>query len=343
MASILIAEDNRVTAEIMRVRLESAGHEVVWAADGREALEQLDQSRPNLILLDMMMPEIDGAEILRRIKADAVLGSIPVLVVSARSHEEDILGALAAGADDYLTKPVSLRELVARVDRALAKGPQPVRITVRPPDGPVDVGEVLEADTSRASVRFHRDSAARYPIGSRVELSLSSPSLPETIAMTAQVQSRAEADPYRVYEFGWDRRGERSKRMATAFLNVVGGRSQYRLPLFDADPPLEATVLTQSGGASHELTGVLQDLSAGGARVLLKGDAEQVLHRVDGFELRLHLPDSDEPPTLTADVRHRSASGDGVCYRLRFDPEASPDFLEQQERISAFVISRMAT
>ncbi len=341
MALILLAEDNEVTAEIIRVRLETAGHEVVWAADGAAALEQLKTLRPQLILLDMMMPEVDGDEVLRQVKGDAVLGAIPIMVVSARAHEEDILSALAAGADDYVTKPISPRELLARVDRALAKGPRPLRVTVRAGDGNVAVGEMADADPKLVKVRFHRDSAPRHAIGEKVELSLTSDSLPEPIELEMRLRGRGEDDQHRVYELAIERRTKHARRMATAFLNLVGGRGSYRLPLFDADTPLAVSVLAQSGEASHELQGVVQDLSIGGARVLMKDDADAVLHRVEDIEVRLQLPDDDEALALTAHIRHRSAVKGGVCYRLRFDPEHSPDFVAQQERISGFIAGRM--
>jgi DNA-binding response OmpR family regulator len=341
MALILIAEDNQVTAEIIRVRLQHAGHEVLWAANGREALTQLASTRPDLILLDMMMPEVDGSEFLRIVKRDAVLGSIPVMVVSARTQEEDILEALAAGADDYLTKPMSLRELLARVDRILGQGREPLRIAVQGREGSVTVGEVVAANPGTTSVRFHRDGAQCFAIGESVKLTLSSPSLPHAIDLAATVFSRNETDPYRTYGVRIEREDDTAKEMATAFLNLVGSRGDYRVR-FDESESIGIEVFTQSQGESHILLGKLQDISSSGARVVLKDGAERILCRADRFELRFQLPNVLEALTLTADIRHRSVCGDAIAYGIRFAPDGSPDFLEQQEQISEFVLGRMA-
>ena len=341
MAVILLAEDNEVTAEIIRVRLQHAGHEVLWAPDGRDALAQLARTRPDLVLLDMMMPEVDGAEFLRIVKQDAVLGSIPVMVVSARSQEEDILEALAAGADDYLTKPMSLRELLARVDRILAQGREPLRIAVQGREGSVSVGEVVDANPGTTSVRFHRDGAQCFAIGESVKLTLSSPSLPRAIELVARVISRNEADPFRTYGVRIDREGESSQEMATAFLNLVGSRGDHRVR-FDESEQIGVEVLTQSQGQSHVLLGTLQDISMSGARVILKDGAERLLSPVDDFELRFQLPGDFDALTLTANIRHRAECGDAVAYGIRFASDGSPDFLAQQEQISDFIVGRIS-
>jgi len=340
MALILVAEDNQVTAEIIRVRLQHAGHEVVWAADGRQALDQLANTRPDLVLLDMMMPEVDGSEFLRIVKKDAVLGSIPVMVVSARTQEEDILEALAAGADDYLTKPMSLRELLARVDRILAQGREPLRIAVQGREGALTVGEVVAANPGTTSVRFHRDGAQCYAIGESTRMTLSSPSLPQAIELAATVVSRTEADPYRTYGLRIEREDDTEREMATAFLNLVGSRGDHRVR-FDESEHIDVEVFTQSQGESHILLGTFEDISSSGARVILKDGAERILSRVDRFELRFRLPSDSDPLALTADIRHRAIAGDAVAYGIRFVPDRSPDFLEQQAQISDFVLGRM--
>ena len=340
MALILLVEDSRVTAEIMRVRLTHAGHEVIQAWDGREALEKLNGVRPNLILLETMVPEIDGVELLQRIKRDAVLSSIPVLVVSARSHEDDILAALSAGADDYITKPISLRELQARVDLVLSQGPEPLRIAVRGDSGPVTVGEVVGADGRNASVRFHHDGAPRFAIGDPAKLSLSSPSLEKTIELTTRIVSRAEAEPHRTFGFRIQRRGRVAREMIRAFLDLIGRRGSFRVML-DPEDPIPVQVLVQALGESHELLGTLVDISMGGACLQLKADADGLLHRVDSLEMRFCLPGDDTPLTLTVTIRHRVAGTAGIAYGVRFDSEGTPDFLEQHEQISAFLLQRM--
>jgi CheY-like chemotaxis protein len=333
MAWILLIEDNPVTAEMVKVRLAHAGHDVIHVTNGREALEQLRGPRPDLILLEMMVPEIDGAQILQHLKSDALLSSIPVLVVSARSHEDDILAALAAGADDYLTKPISLRELLARVDRVLSQGPEPLRVAVQGEKGPATVGEVVAADAGRASVRFHRDGAPRFAIGDPAKLSLSSPSLPETIELAATAESRGEGEPHRTYGFRLQREGQVAEEMIRSFLNLIGRRGAFRVS-FDEQQEVPVLVFAQALGESHELMGALLDISTGGARLRLKATAERLLYLVDSFEMRFCLPDS-------VDIRHRAACREGVAYGVRFDADRSPEFLEQLEEISAFVLQRM--
>lgn len=119
MSRILVAEDDVHIAEMIVFTLARAGHEVVHAADGGQAVQALDESRFDLILLDLMMPVMSGLEVLRVLKADRRRMGIPAVILSARSREKDVQAGRAAGAVDYLTKPFSLSELVARVERAL--------------------------------------------------------------------------------------------------------------------------------------------------------------------------------------------------------------------------------
>ncbi len=340
MALVMLAEDNPVTLEMVGIRLEHAGHRVIRAANGREALELLEQERPDLILLDMMMPEVDGAEFLMRVKGDALLGSIPIIVVSARSHEDDILAALSAGADDYVTKPISLRELLARIDRALSQGPEPLRVAVQGEEGPVFVGEVKSADPRSATVRFHTDGAPRFAIGDPARLRLSSPSLPEAIELRGEVVSRSESEPHRSYGVRFARHSAAQRDSVRDFLNLVGRRGDFRAQI-DPDDAVPVLAFAQREGDSIELAGTLLDVSARGARIELKADAERSLVRVERIELRFALPGNDEQLTLSCEIRHRAALRDGIAYGLRFDPEATPDYLEQQEQISAFVLARM--
>lgn len=340
MAHILIVEDDRVTAEMMEIRLSGVGHQVIRAENGREALDRLEGGRPDLILLDMMMPELDGTRFLQHVKADALLGSIPILVVSARSREEDILGALAAGASDYMTKPFSLRELLARVDRILSQGPEPLRIAVQGADTAVAVGEVVRADPRGASVRFPSAGAPSFAIRDRAKLSLSSPGLTETIELQAEVTSRGEAEPLRTYGFRFQERSDSERALTRAFLDLIGRRGAYRASL-DPEEPTEIRVLAQALGESREFLGTLLDISTGGARLLLKANAERLLHLVDCFEVRFALPGGDEPLTLNASIRHRVQCDEGVAYGTRFEPDLSPAFLEQQAQISEFVMSRV--
>lgn len=114
-ARILVVDDVADNVEILRMRLESLGYEVVVAEDGEQALQRVREDRPDLILLDIMMPKIDGLEVVRRLKADAALPFIPVILVTAKATPKDVVAGLDAGGDDYLTKPIDHGALVARV------------------------------------------------------------------------------------------------------------------------------------------------------------------------------------------------------------------------------------
>jgi adenylate cyclase len=112
---ILIADDNVANVDILRTRLASQGYEIVIAMDGEAALASAREHRPDLILLDVMMPKRDGFEVCRLLKADATLPFMPIILVTAKAETRDIVGGLESGADEYLTKPVDHAALTARV------------------------------------------------------------------------------------------------------------------------------------------------------------------------------------------------------------------------------------
>jgi two-component system cell cycle response regulator len=112
---ILVVDDNQDNIEIIATRLRFRGYEILEASDGAQALELVRESAPDLILLDVMLPDIDGYEISRRIKGADDLPFIPIILVTARDSTQDKVAGLDAGADDYLTKPINFPELEARV------------------------------------------------------------------------------------------------------------------------------------------------------------------------------------------------------------------------------------
>ena len=116
---ILVVDDNETNRDILEARLTANGYEVLHAADGEEALAMATRHRPDLILLDIMMPKVDGIEVCKRIKADADLSFTPIILVTARSDSKDVVNGLDAGADEYLTKPIDQTALVARVKALL--------------------------------------------------------------------------------------------------------------------------------------------------------------------------------------------------------------------------------
>ena len=145
-ARILVVEDDLKQAELIRLYLEREGHAVAVVHDGRAALEHARQKGPDLVVLDVMLPKVDGLDVCRVLRHESV---VPIVVLTARSTEDDLLLALDLGADDYITKPYSPRELVARVRtvlrRAAAGG--------APRDEVVEVGD-LTVDRGRHEVRL---------------------------------------------------------------------------------------------------------------------------------------------------------------------------------------------
>ena len=112
---ILAVDDVASNLEILQVRLEAQGYEVVTAADGEKALALIRELEPDLVLLDIMMPKIDGITVLKELKQDASVRFLPVILVTAKADISDVVIGLEAGADDYLTKPFEQAALVARV------------------------------------------------------------------------------------------------------------------------------------------------------------------------------------------------------------------------------------
>jgi two-component system phosphate regulon response regulator PhoB len=125
--SILIIEDEEDIAELIRYNLEREGYRVVHAESGERGLEMVRRQRPDLVLLDLMLPGIDGLEVCKRVRADVAGAQTPIIMVTARGEEADVVTGLELGAEDYLTKPFSPRVLVARVRAVLRRrGSEPV-------------------------------------------------------------------------------------------------------------------------------------------------------------------------------------------------------------------------
>ena len=121
--SIIVVEDEVNILEVIAYNLKREGYAVSTATNGEEGLALIKLSQPDAVLLDIMLPGLDGIEVCRRLKADPLLRDIPVIMVTAKSEESDIVLGLSIGADDYIAKPFSPRELVARVKAAVRRGP----------------------------------------------------------------------------------------------------------------------------------------------------------------------------------------------------------------------------
>jgi len=147
MKRILIVEDDRDLADLIRYNLEREGFQVAAVHNGADALARLRAAPPDLVILDLMLPGMPGLELCKALRRDERLSRLPVLVISARGEETDRVLGLELGADDYLTKPFSPRELVARV-RALLRRAEPGDAALRP----VTAG-ILELDPASLQAR----------------------------------------------------------------------------------------------------------------------------------------------------------------------------------------------
>lgn len=118
---ILVVDDEEYIVELLEINLKQQGYDTISAYSGIQALEQAKRTRPDLILLDIMMPDMDGLETCRKLREDRVLKKVPIIMLSAKSEETDKVIGLGVGADDYITKPFGIRELLARINVALRR------------------------------------------------------------------------------------------------------------------------------------------------------------------------------------------------------------------------------
>ena len=118
---ILVVDDDKSIIKVLRGYLEQSGYQVLTAADGETALHMLRRERPDLVILDLMMPNLDGWEVTRIVRADRVLAATPIIMLTARVEDTDKIVGLELGADDYVTKPFNAREVVARVNALLRR------------------------------------------------------------------------------------------------------------------------------------------------------------------------------------------------------------------------------
>ena len=116
---ILVVDDNPANIEILQMRLQAQGYQIRTANDGEQALIAVAEDQPDLILLDVMMPKLDGIEVCRRLRADKMLPFVPIILVTAKADSKDVVAGLNAGGDEYLTKPVDQAALVSRVKSML--------------------------------------------------------------------------------------------------------------------------------------------------------------------------------------------------------------------------------
>jgi two-component system, OmpR family, response regulator RegX3 len=153
--NVLLAEDEESFVDALAIGLSREGFDVSIARDGNEALEMFDRIEPDLVLLDIMLPKLSGIDVCRSIRSRS---SVPIIMVTAKGTEIDTVVGLEMGADDYVTKPYRLRELVARMHAVMRRAPRPGpdggSVVHAADDGARDVGEVrVDSDRHRVFVR----------------------------------------------------------------------------------------------------------------------------------------------------------------------------------------------
>jgi two-component system, OmpR family, phosphate regulon response regulator PhoB len=151
-ATILVVEDEPAIQTLIAINLKRAGHEVVTALDAEAAQRQINEALPDLILLDWMLPGVSGLELARRLRADPRTRQVPIIMLTARGEERDKVQGLEMGADDYITKPFSPRELLARIQAVLRR---------RAPEATQDA---VELGGLRVDPLTHRVTANGLPV-----------------------------------------------------------------------------------------------------------------------------------------------------------------------------------
>jgi two-component system phosphate regulon response regulator PhoB len=150
-ATILVVDDEPDAIELARFNLKRAGFDVMTAADGATALRKAREAEPDLIVLDLMLPELDGLEVCKIIRSDPHIARTPIIMLTAKAEEVDRVLGLELGADDYLTKPFSPRELVLRIQKVLGRRATPEHVP-----GLIHVGPIrIDLDRHEVTVNDH--------------------------------------------------------------------------------------------------------------------------------------------------------------------------------------------
>jgi len=155
-ARILLVEDEEALAESVRYSLEREGYSVTVARDGRRAIERFRAEPPDLVILDLMLPELSGLDVCRLLRQES---TVPIIMVTAKDSESDKVAGLELGADDYVTKPFSVRELVSRVRAHLRR----VHMSAPVPTEEILRGGPVEMDVTRHEVRVHDEVVSLPP------------------------------------------------------------------------------------------------------------------------------------------------------------------------------------
>jgi DNA-binding response OmpR family regulator len=154
-ARILLVDDEQSIQTLLSYPLRKEGYHVVQATDGRQALERFEEEPFDLVVLDLMLPKIDGLEVCRRLR---IRSSVPIIMLTAKSEEIDKVVGLELGADDYITKPFSLREFSSRIKAALRRAEMTRPVETAPDEAPLEVGQ-LRIDFPKRTVRVRGGDA----------------------------------------------------------------------------------------------------------------------------------------------------------------------------------------
>jgi two-component system phosphate regulon response regulator PhoB len=166
---ILIVDDEPDIVELLEYNLRQSGYAIVTARDGASALAEVRRQRPDLILLDLMLPDISGTEVCRRLRKDAATESIPIMMITARGEEIDRVVGFELGADDYITKPFSPREIVLRVQAVLRRA----KPKGEPKNERLEIG-ALEIDVPRHKVTVEGEEIGLTALEFKLLLDLAS-------------------------------------------------------------------------------------------------------------------------------------------------------------------------
>src|SRR5215207_10580504 len=153
MPTVLVADDEKNILQLARMYLQAEGFTVETAGNGREALDKARQARPDLLVLDLMMPEVDGWEVCRRLRKES---DLPIIMLTARGDDIDKIVGLELGADDYVAKPFNARELVARIKAVLRRTTTPER-SLTAGRAPMDFGNTrIDQDRREVTIAGHQ-------------------------------------------------------------------------------------------------------------------------------------------------------------------------------------------
>jgi len=157
--TILVVDDEKDLVDLVTYNLQRNGYDVLCAMDGAEAIELAQRHVPDLVILDLMLPRIDGTEVARRLKADSRTAGVPIIMLTAKGEETDVVVGLTIGADDYVTKPFSMKILLARLNTVLRRNEQAVAAAGDAGEAGVLRAGPLTIDTSKHEVCVNGEPA----------------------------------------------------------------------------------------------------------------------------------------------------------------------------------------